>query len=557
MSLTSEQYHAHQILDQGNNLFVTGPAGTGKTYSVMHYIDQNRSMKTIGITSTTGISALTLGGVTLHSYLGIGHGTGSVEQLLSKIKKKYYYRTRWLDVDILVIDELSMMPPDLFDKLEHIARELRYSERPFGGIQIIGMGDFCQLPPVKCESMCFEAKSWNKVFPKTIYLTKLLRQGNDLEFQQCLTDIRTGAISDKTKKLLNGRLGVQSNNPDGIVPTKLFATNAQVDTINYENICELANQGCKIYRYNRKTTKATKYKDSKFKFVVEKYEKNCTAPTTLALCIGAQVMLLINLDQENELVNGSRGIVTEFDNQGIPVVTFMNGTTRLIEPHTWDYKEIKDTKKEKNKEIPICSLRQIPLKLAYAITIHKSQSMSLDCAEMDLANVFESGMAYVALSRVRSLTGLYLSSIDYSKLTTSKKAIDYYNSLPTLQLPVKTWDKPKRPAKPKRPTQVKSELKAPIDYSDMPPLEKCNIVKKLSLSPIIDYYDIPTFDPESAHECRQFLYTHPWCLRKLNEWFSPTISKDYIDSLKDDSMARICAAGWLDQIKRRIGDDDA
>lgn len=416
MKLSKKQDEAFTIMSRGENIFLTGVAGSGKTSCIKLFINVFNTEKIMGITSTTGISALLFGGVTLHSFLGIGLGTDSKETIISKLYKRPHLRKRWKDIEVLIIDEISMLSPELFDKLEHVARKIRFDERPFGGIQLILSGDFLQLPCVNSDKFCFEADSWNDCIKSTIYLDEIMRQKSG-DFQECLNNIRLGIINKETRKLLKSRIGIELKNDFGIKPTRLYSTNYSVNEVNIKELYKLEETGVEFYEYNLEIQFYPGIKDKEN--IIEKYKKNCNAESCLQLCIGAQVMLLYNMDTIEGLVNGSRGVVVDFI-KDIPLVKFLKGQEVLVDYHIWEFEECE-------KKILKCI--QIPLKLAYAITQHKSQGMTLDYVELDLANVFDFGMAYVALSRVKTIEGLSIIAIDFDKITANPKAVKYYEEL--------------------------------------------------------------------------------------------------------------------------------
>lgn len=407
--LTTEQKRILNIIESGKNVFVTGMAGTGKTHVINTFRELYKNKKKIGVTSTTGISAILINGTTLHSFLGIGLGKADVATLYSKILKKKFLRDRWCNLDILVIDEVSMLLPELFDKIEELGRMLRQCHKPFGGIQLILTGDMLQLPPVKCDKFCFEAESWVKCIDETVYLTENLRQ-NDEVFQKCLSEIRLGSLSEENARLILSRENIKLENEHGIIPTKICSLNSEVDRINYK---ELDNLEDDIYEYEMEVD------SSIAPYLVDKIKKNCNMNEVLQICVGAQVMLLSNLDIDNGLVNGSRGIVTCFVEE-IPKVRFLNGVEVLIDYHTIDIEE--------NDEI-ICSITQIPLRVAYAVSAHKIQGHTLDYCDIDFDNFFADGQAYVALSRVRSIDCLSVRNFKAHCVKANHKAIKFYNML--------------------------------------------------------------------------------------------------------------------------------
>lgn len=367
--LNKLQQKAFDYMVKGENIFLTGPAGTGKSLVIQMFKKLYGAQKNIAITSTTGVSAIVIGGTTLHSYLGIGLGTGSVDDLVSKITKNSKSRQRWLTLDVLVIDEISMLSAQLFDKLEEVARIIRRKnpprmlkeeilDRPFGGIQLILSGDFLQLPVVGDENLfCFEAESWHRCVDHTIELTENMRQA-DSKFQDVLSDLRYGKLTKNAKKLLETRIGVKLKNDMGIKPTRIYTTNASVDAMNEKELDKLSEDN-DFYQYDMEIYFYEFVQDRVQ--ALEKYRKNSLAPEKLQLCKGAQVMLLHNLSIEQGLANGSRGVVIDFL-EGLPVIRFLNGMEIIIDFHSW---EVVEGKK------PVVRLTQMPLKLAWAVTTHK------------------------------------------------------------------------------------------------------------------------------------------------------------------------------------------
>jgi ATP-dependent DNA helicase PIF1 len=323
---------------------------------------------------------------------------------------------RWIDLDVLIIDEISMLSPELFDKLELTARSLRHDTRPFGGIQLILTGDFLQLPNISQKDMfCFDAESWEKcIGNNVVYLDVNFRQEGDDDYQLCLSEVRNGILSDKTISILKGRENAVLVNDHGILPTKIYSLNRDVDEENqmqndllFEKNPELQFIGFEL----NKTIHKKVYSPD------EKIKKACNAPLTLELCVGSQVMLLYNMDLESKLVNGSRGVVVDFQDDD-PVVRFLTGERRVIGRKTWEIEE--------NNELVI-TVTQIPLKLAYATTVHKSQGATIDYAEINMNGIFEYGQAYVALSRVKSLSGLSIKNFNPDVIKSHPKVIEFYS----------------------------------------------------------------------------------------------------------------------------------
>ena len=430
MALNSKQLEAYNLIAAGNNVFITGGGGVGKSHIIKAFIDEFEPRRYMGITSTTGISAILIGGTTLHSYLGIGLGKEDVPFLLRKIKRNKLKLKRWKSLETLIIDEISMLNPELFDKLEEIARTLRRNKKPFGGIQLVLSGDFLQLPCINSDDFCFEAQSWNKCVTHTIYLKDLMRQ-SDTEFQECLNAIRIGKVEDKHKTYIEQCLR-RKLQTDDIIPTILYPKNYLVDDMNNSMLKKEIDKGYELYEYDMVIEKhplkyTEKYTQPEFEELkveiekeIDKIIKENVIPLKLQLCIGCQVMLLINLDVETGLVNGSKGKVIKIDEYGIPTVKFMNGMEVYVDFHDWEFKK---------EETLFLTITQVPLKLGYSFSIHKSQGATLDLAEIDLSDIFEYGMAYVALSRVKDIDSLTITNINWSKIRAHPKAVAYYETI--------------------------------------------------------------------------------------------------------------------------------
>ena len=415
--LRPNQRDALNHILSGDNILLTGPAGTGKSEIITAYRKSRNQARRIAITSTTGISALILKGRTIHAYAGIGLGKGDVQMLVTKILKEPHVKYRWKALETLIIDEISMLSAELFDKLEEIARIVRGSTEPFGGIQLVLSGDFLQLPTVEGE-FCFKAKSWERCIRRTVYLTEIIRQSNN-KFQECLNAIRIGEFDREVTALLETRLNAVLDVAKGVKPTKLFATNRRVNEINEEELDVLAADQREFIEYEMEIVPYPGIKSPQKDFTINKYLQNTTVPPLLQICVGAQVMLLTNLSLEEGLVNGSRGVVIGFV-EDYPSVRFSSGQEKVISMYTWEHED---------HEKPLFRVTQIPLRIAYACSIHKAQGGTLDCAEIDLSDIFEYGQAYVALSRVKDLNCLRITAIALDRIRVHPEALAFYNDL--------------------------------------------------------------------------------------------------------------------------------
>ena len=440
---SKEQQIAFEKYLKGNNIFITGPGGSGKSALIQKIFEHAyHQFKDIQVTALTGCAAVLLNckAKTLHSWAGIGLGNASLEQLVLKIKKNKFAKSLWRSTDILVIDEVSMFSLKLFELLNSLGKIIRNDARPFGGIQLIFSGDFYQLPPVgnkddvDSSRFCFESDQWNSIFHKDdqIQLVKIFRQKDEI-YSTILNQIREGVIKRKTNDLLLQYVG-RPKSPDLVTePTKLFPTRSKVEQINIQKMGCLEGD-IKDYEIKYVTdlemTKAEKqermhFNDKDIQMELDYLNGNLLCDKLVRLKKGAQVMCIINMRSESGDVmvcNGSQGIVVDFCSiTGCPRVKFNNGVEMIMFRHVWE-----------SEKIPGIGISQIPLILAWALTIHKSQGASMDAAEIDAGSgIFECGQTYVALSRVRSLNGLYLTSFDAKRIRINKKVKEFYDSLTT------------------------------------------------------------------------------------------------------------------------------
>ncbi|VVU94649.1 PIF1-like helicase [seawater metagenome] len=415
-----------------DNIFLTGPAGSGKSYLIKKYVKFCYSIrKKVAVTALTGSAAYLINGKTLHSWAGIKLGKGTKEELLKLVDSKFKCKMNWKYTDVLIIDEVSMLTRELFEKLDYIGKFIRGNiEEPFGGIQLILTGDFCQLPPItdKENNFCFMSKLWESTITLNLFLNRIYRQ-TDKSFQSILNKIRLGLKDDIINNILE-KCSSKTINKDALIqPTKLFPYKKDVDLINQKHLLKLGNT-----IITHKIKKQIVYIDqdwseNQIEYLINQMDNSSNYKEKLELAIGAQVMLIRNLDQDAGLINGSRGIITGFqEGTYYPFVEFLSGQKILIEPFEWEYEE-------ENKGV--IKRIQIPLILSWCMSIHKSQGLSMDCVKIDIGKkIFEFGQVYVALSRVRNIIltpeegkneGLYITSFAMDKIKCHPKVLEYYS----------------------------------------------------------------------------------------------------------------------------------
>ena len=437
-----QQATALNILNSGRSVFLTGAPGAGKTWTLNQFIQQARKQeKHIAITASTGIASTHVDGQTIHSWAGIGVNKCLTPKLMGIIRAR---RAETIEnTDILVIDEISMIPAYLLDMVDEICRRIRHNDEPFGGIQVIMSGDFYQLPPVTGkqvtqppvewkrtlnkymqagrdpEGFVTESFAWRHLDPTICYLTEQHRQTGG-QLLQVLTHMREGHMTGEDKRILSTRL---RKRPDKDKPvTHLYPTNRQADTLNRQRLDRLTGEPVYFHAHS-------KGKDRK---LVDALMRNMLAPEHLILKQDATVMALRN-DPEGKYVNGSIGRVRSFASSSLgmlPIVEFDNGHTVIMKPARWEIRdETIDPPEDPMKRLIagedynlLARVEQIPLRCAWAITIHKSQGMTLDNAVMDLKRSFSESMGYVALSRVSGLDGLFLDDLSDRAYKVSAKA---------------------------------------------------------------------------------------------------------------------------------------
>jgi len=441
MELSKEQQISFDKYVKGYNIFITGPGGSGKSALIRKI--KEHCKKSIQVCALTGCAAVLLNckAKTLHSWSGVGLGNGTIDQNIKKIQGSRYKKQIWQNTDVLIVDEVSMLSLKLFDMLNEIGKAIRKNQRPFGGIQLIFSGDFYQLPPIKSnddpdtQRFCFESDNWNTIFKQDcqIQLIKIFRQ-SDETYSTILNQIREGKIKKKSNELLLQYVGREADENLVVEPTKLFPTKNKVEYINNSKMCALDTEEKEyIIKQVLDVEMTSEEKQLRLQYTREDIQTDLDYLTANLICdkniklkVGAQVMCIINIQMPNEemICNGSQGIITKFcPATNLPIVKYNNGIEMVMSRHIWS-----------SENIPGIGVSQVPLILAWALTIHKSQGATLDTAEIDVGSgIFECGQTYVALSRVKSLHGLYLTSFDAGRIKINKKVKEYYELLTLFQ----------------------------------------------------------------------------------------------------------------------------
>jgi len=469
--LSEDQQNIFNSYKCRENIFITGPGGCGKTFLIKKIVsDALENKKTISVTALTGCASILLGknAKTIHSWAGIGIANNDDDIIVTRIEMNKFKKRNWQKTEILIIDEVSMMSKRLFNLLDNIGKKIRKSTKPFGGIQVILCGDFYQLPPVGNEGdpdsfkFCFQSELWDETFDSQYILDKTYRQ-TDEDYISNLNQIREGKLSSHYYNILKKRVNVKCEHETLIKPVILHATKKNVDIVNQNEMEKIKSEENKIrYRINLLIPEIIEMKEmleinniesemydnenilqkinyleenglltkinSKINHNSPKYptvkqliqaitfiQKNTNFQVERTYKIGAQVMCTKNIDLECGIYNGSVGIIKDIKENMI-FVRFNNGYEKWISYHPTQI-----------ESLPQVEFQQIPLILAWGITIHKSQGATLDYAEIDVgSSIFAEGQTYVALSRVRSLNGLFLKSLDKQKIKVNSDVIKFY-----------------------------------------------------------------------------------------------------------------------------------
>lgn len=400
--MNPEQLKVLESVKLGQNTLITGGAGVGKSYTVEKIVEwATQNHKIVGVCAMTGCAALLINGTTLHSFLGIGLGQEPALTLARKVSKYPTVRERIQDLDVFFLDEVSMLNAELFEKIEEFLRLVRKSKKPFGGVQMIFIGDPFQLCPVTGDYF-FDCKLWRESNFVVQELTINMRQQGDLKFKELLDRVRYGVCNSEDLAVLQSLKTTEF--PDGIKPTRLYSKNVSVDAINQT---ELLNLNKPLEEFKAEYSNEASMK----------WAKANRIPESIKICVGAQVMCCRNLPEVG-LVNGSRGIVSAITPDYVKL-DLASGNSVMI-----------GLISVKERDKPWIEIKYLPLKLAWAVTIHTSQGMTLDALEVDLGrDIFAWGQAYTGLSRARSLSSIRVTSVVPESFVTHKKVIDFFSSI--------------------------------------------------------------------------------------------------------------------------------
>lgn len=425
MAFSNDQMAAFDLYRQGKNVFLTGPGGSGKSFLIQKMVDHSKSIsKSCQVCALTGCAAVLLDcAKTIHSWSGIYMMNTTDEVLLRRILNTKTLKQNW-KTDVLIVDEVSMMSKRMFELLNLIGQKMRGNKQPFGGIQVVFVGDFFQLPPIEKDGFCFESKQWFQVFakPHHIELTTFFRQADPL-YIDILMQVRKGKLSPESIQVLETYVREATHPITKVVPLR-----KQADFINQTMFDQLKTPICEFESIIR--SDMTTYPDgTKIDRVltltpqviaqeVEKLVKHHHLCKTLLLKKGAHVMCTRNIDLDHQICNGTQGVVVDIINER-PVVLFSNGYTKLMD-HCYFHSD----------SYPTIAIAQYPLVLAWAVTIHKIQGCTLSQAQIDIGtSIFEFGQTYVALSRVKTMEGLYLLNFHPERIKSNPKVVEFYDSL--------------------------------------------------------------------------------------------------------------------------------
>lgn len=431
--LSVSQQKVLDDIGKGDNMFITGSAGSGKSFLLRKITELlAKKNKNYVLTASTGIAALHIHGCTLHSFAGIGLGDGKFETELEKLKKWRAKVDEWKALQVLIIDEISMIQVKYLQKLDTIAKDLRCSSRPFGGIQLIMIGDYFQCPSVEKKKdikyrFPFQSPLWKELNVKSMALKENFRQAGDLEFFKLLERIRIGETTTCDLKTLESR---NIENHKDIDVNNLIKLCPLRKSVEYINKIELEKISGPSFFYKAEYVKYNAYGQpqkesaSKKASILPEKEDRYPVDMEIELKVGVEVILCCNMDKDNGLVNGLRGKIVEFrresnNSEMFPVVVFANGFRSIIKQHRWETKK---------KKCITSSFTQIPLIPRYAVTIHRVQGLTIKDDILVDMRFFECGQCYVSLSRACALNQIYLENIDVKKFFVSKEVLEFYRT---------------------------------------------------------------------------------------------------------------------------------
>jgi ATP-dependent DNA helicase PIF1 len=421
LELSKEQSDAYRAVADGKSIMITGSAGVGKSLTlraIIDFIQRNYKSSEFGVTSTTGCSALLIKGSTLHSFLKVGLAKESAKHLFNKLSD--FSRKRLKQLRILIIDELSMMDRDLFEKISEYLKYVKGLNKPFGGIQLILSFDMAQLPPVNKSGYCFESEIWNELKLRCFNFTKSFRQ-EDTHFVDILNKLRFGHCTEEIFMELKELLFTEYDD-ETIEPMKLFSTNRMVESVNNKKL-EILSKTSKLHKFPIIPI-------SNNKKLIETESKRANISDDLTLCIGAQIMVSYNIYPKDSVVNGTMGVIKEInkiDNSyNVVIYVYSTKNEHVIPYIPFEYQEFDRSNNLKTKII----FNYLPLRVAYATSIHRSQGQTIDYAEMDLgSSVFAYGQGYTAISRCKKMENIKLLDIDADSFKCDPKVIKFYKDL--------------------------------------------------------------------------------------------------------------------------------
>lgn len=406
VELSTEQDSALDLLRSGENVFLTGGAGSGKSFLIRHYMKELDS-KEMPILASTGAAAVLLGGRTFHSFFGLGIMEGGPDATFERASKDKRLMTRLRTVEGVIIDEISMIPGQALMIAEALSQRARESKLPWGGMRIIAVGDFAQLPPVTQTGQrdwCFLNQVWENSGFQNVLLSHNQRVSENL-FLDILSDVRHGSVSPRVREFLNDHIKEHDEDHPG---TRLFPRKINAEKFNQKKLDEINDEEVTIDSIYFGSEKH-----------IEMLMKAAPVPVKLVLKLGCRVMFLQN-DPQKRWVNGTRGYITDIATDKI-IVKKDNGREVQVDKTSFAVQDAEGN--------IMASVIQFPLTLAYATTIHKSQGATLDDLWCDLSSLWEPGHAYVALSRLRSSEGLHLIGWNPRSIIVDSKVLQFYKSL--------------------------------------------------------------------------------------------------------------------------------